>query len=185
MRGNDEAECQIQIVSQLASQPAKSDSICLRAYVLTSFCARPHIHRVIVAARPGRHSVENLLHRAQPATVRVLAGVLRHRERVGRASGATGGRVGGITAVRLSGRAVCIAATDPSERSVRGDVGCHGDFVRIRCATGPGIIRIPINDVVLFMLPGEAKQRRDRGRVRYKLGGKQADWQVQECRQGT
>ena len=131
MRGNDEAECQIQIVSQLASQPAKSDSICLRAYVLTSFCARPHIHRVIAAARPGRHSVENLLHRAQPATVRVLAGVLRHRERVGRARGAIGGRVYGIAAVRFSGRAVCIAATDSSKRIVRDFVGGHGYFVRI------------------------------------------------------
>ena len=131
MRGNDEAECQMQIVSQLASQPAKSDSICLRAYVLTSFCARPHIHRVIAAARARDHSVENLLHRAQPATVRVLAGVLRHRERVGRASGATGGRVGGITAVRFSDRAGCIAAADPSERVVRDFVGRHGYFVRI------------------------------------------------------
>ena len=132
MRGNDEAECQMQIVSQLASQPAKSDSICLRAYVLTSFCARPHIHRVIAAARARDHSVENLLHRAQPATVRVLAGVLRHRERMGRARGAIGGRVYGIAAVRLSSScAVRIAATDPSERGVRGDVGCHGNFIRI------------------------------------------------------
>ena len=112
MRGNDEAECQIQIVSQLASQPAKSDSICLRAYVLTSFCARPHIHHVIAAARGGGHSVENLLHRAQPATVRVLAGVLRHRERMGRA-GAIGGRVYGIAAVRFSGRAGCICSNGP------------------------------------------------------------------------
>ena len=115
---------------------------------------------IIVAARAGGHSVENLLHRAQPATVRVLAGVLRHRERVGRATGATGGRVGGITAVRLSGRAGCIAATDPSERIVRDFVGGHGYFVSIRCAH-VSCRRMPINDVVVhsWVLTEQVNQR--------------------------
>ena len=92
------------------------------------------LHAIVAAARSRWHAFEHLEQRTETPTIRILAGVFRHCERMRRATGATGGRVGGIAAVRLPGRAVGIAAANAGERGVRSDIRRNSDFISSRRA---------------------------------------------------